>query len=96
MKKYLMIVAIFAVALVVLPAKTQAQYNPYWNGTFLRYALASQRAKAMRARGKKKVIRKKSSRKVVRRRSSRVSMLENMIQPRYRTDVDLPKRSSIV
>ncbi len=97
MKKYILIAIIFAAALVVLPSKTQAQYNPYIynNNAYLQYALASQRARAMRARGKKKVVRKKARKRVV-RKARRVSSLEDIVIPKFRIESDLPKKAYIV
>jgi hypothetical protein len=94
MKKYILIAIIFAAALVVLPSKTQAQYNPYIynNNAYLQYALASQRA---RARGRKKVVRKTARKRVV-RKARRVSSLEDIVIPKFRIESDLPKKAYTV
>lgn len=61
MKKYFLIALISAIAMVMLPAKTQAQYNNpniYANNMYLNYALSRRKARARANAKKKRVVRK--------------------------------------
>ena len=96
MKKYFIVALIFAVALIVLPAKTQAQYNPfiYNNNAYLTYALARRKARA-KAKGKQ-VVRKKAIKRKVVRRTRRVSLLEDTFDVRQEVNILFAKKSEIV
>lgn len=102
MKKYLMFLVLFAAVTIILPAKTFAQYyNTYRNGAILNHALASQRAAALRAKGRqnKRVanpVRRNAHKNRVQRKARRVSTLENMIEPKFRINFNLPNKSLIV
>lgn len=97
-----MIPIILVAAIVCFPQKSNAQVvitNPYpqqmnwYLNTHMR-RMAVERA--LRRKSARKAKHRGIKKKVVRRKAQRVSMLENMIEPRYRIDADLPKRSEIV
>ncbi len=96
MKKYFIVALIFAVALIVLPSKTQAQYNPfiYNNNAYLTYALARRKARA-KAKSKR-VVRKKAIKRKVVRRTRRVSLLEDTFDVRREVNILFAKKSEIV
>lgn len=95
MRKYFLVALILAVGIIIFPAKTQAQYNPfiYNNNAYLTHALARSKARA-KARSKR-VVRKKTAKRKVVRRSRRVSLLENLIDKRE-TPPLYSKKSEIV
>lgn len=100
MKKYLLVSLVFVLGIIFFPSAANAQYSsPYvYNGNaYLNYAIASQRARAIRKghQGVKNRKKTSSKRKPVHHRSRRISMNENFVE-RGLFILDLPKTIIIV
>lgn len=93
-----LITAVFAAGLVFAPAgNAQVIYN---GGTYInqmiRDRMNARRRAAIYASRKKTARKAATKRKSSRSKSRRVSSIENFVIPRYKLDLNLPKRRDIV
>lgn len=82
---------------LVMPSRTQAQYTSpyiYTNNAYLNYAIASQKARATRARGRKNMHARKSGR--YHRRKKRRTASFNINEQKYKQFSVSPKRIEVV
>lgn len=99
MKKYFLTVMMFLVGMIFLPEKASAQYNImsgyYTTDLAIKAAIAGRKADSMRR--KKRTVKRKAVRKrVVRKKARRTSALENIVEPKYKINSNLPRRIEIV
>lgn len=100
MKKYLIIATIFLGVIFVLPSNAYSQYTG-WNtplNNYVRYNMNNRiiRNAAAKRQANRKAVRRNAHKKRVHVKSRGVSMLENIIEQKFRIDSNLPNKSLIV